>query len=109
MNAQNDERLFELSKGRWKDEHLLTLAINDHIYEAGILRNSYVEHKTAEKLVGFENKLMDLFILLSMWAKEDPNLFNQRLDIFLATKEISVAKDNLFDANKEKTKTKTKR
>ena len=69
LNAQNDNDLSRLLEGKWGDEYLTTLAIYDHIHEISVLRDFCIKQKTAEKLTNLENKLMDLFVLLSVWAK----------------------------------------
>ena len=82
-----NERLGDLCKifsERWNDEYFLSLGIFDHIHEVGVLIDKWKSNKNSENFQLLNKELMDLFVLLLLWHKDEKFLFNERLDKFLS-------------------------
>ena len=62
---------------------MLDLTIKECLNNVVALQQHSIVHKNAENLQKFDQKLMDLFILLTMWANDETELVEQRLELFL--------------------------
>ncbi len=77
------DKLDKLKQGKWQNEYLLSLAIISHVREVLLLSDYATVHKTAENLFAVDKEMMDLFILLQMWANDNPELLEARLEKFI--------------------------
>lgn len=99
-----NKRLSDIKRifsSKWSDEYFLKLGIFDHLHEVVALMNKWKLNKTAENEQAFSKELMDLFILLLLWHKDEDLLFNERLDKFLSyisnTEENDKSTPDLID------------
>ena len=82
-------------KQQWSNDQYLMLAINDCLHASCLLKDKCILHNNAENLALFDHKLMELFLLLAVWAQNEPEL-------------LASHTDNLFQHAKNQKKKKTK-
>lgn len=76
--------LTKLRQKRWHDEYFLQLAIMSHVREVTLLSDKAMLNKTSDNLTALDKEMMDLFILLSIWAETEPELLEGRIGKFFA-------------------------
>jgi hypothetical protein len=86
INVMNNKK--DLIKNRFEDKYLLKLAILDHIKEI-YLKDKYMKatdistSNEKERLqFAVEKEMMDLKILLDVWAEDKKELKDKRIDKF---------------------------
>lgn len=77
--------LQRIMNSRWSDESFLMLGVFESLREVALLVDKWRLNKTAENEVAFSKKMMDLFILLLFWQKDEGALFQECVDGFLKT------------------------
>lgn len=83
----NYDRILKLKKYQWQNDEFLELAIKNALNRAIAFQHRAVIRGDAENLHKAETELMDLFIMLFLWANDEPELLEQRLEGLLSHAE----------------------
>lgn len=80
----NYDRILKLKKYQWQNDEFLELAIKNALNRTIAFQHRSVIRDDAENLHKAEAELMDLFIMLFLWADNEPELLEQRLEGLLS-------------------------
>lgn len=92
ISCQSD--LQRIVDARWTDEAFLMLGVFESLREVTLLLDKWRLHKTADNEAAFSKKMMDLFVLLLFWQKDEGALLRERVDVFLQTIAKTVMAQN---------------
>jgi hypothetical protein len=84
------EKIARLKNGKWRDKYFCKLSLLDHLREC-LEKDNYLKATDCPKnSIGYENldkELMDLKIILNFYFSDSEELYNKRLDKFIANLE----------------------